>query len=100
MDKLVQFTQKTGNIYGFLFTENTVYIKRKISKKYMEVGTRRNMFENVQGFLDFYIDMREILLLASELHFLYLSQTQSPITQAQEIANSPLHFVEKNPFSF
>lgn len=79
MEKLVNFTKKTGNQYSFFFTNNTVYIKRKIIKKYMEVGTRRNMFENVKGFLGFYIDMREVLMLTSELHFLYLSQTKEHI---------------------
>ena len=95
MDKLVNFVQKTGNTYSFFFTQNTVYIKRKIVKKYMEVGTRSNMFENVKGFLDFYIDMREILLLTSELHFLYLSQTKEKVTQEVVLQSNPILFQEK-----
>jgi len=48
MMKMVDFVKKTGNTYSFLFTNNTVYIKRKIKKKYMEVGTSKNIFKNVQ----------------------------------------------------
>lgn len=99
MEKLLNFTKKTGNQYSFLFTNNTVYIKRKIVKKYMEVGTRKNMFENVKGFLDFYIDMREILLLSSELHFLYLSQTKEQISQAIVPENTPVPFIESQGFA-
>lgn len=99
MEKLVNFTKKTGNQYSFLFSNNTVYIKRKISGAYMEVGTRRNMFENVQGFLNFYIDMREVLLLTSELHFLYLSQTKEQVFESTLPANIPVPFVEPQGFS-
>lgn len=99
MEKLVNFTKKTGNQYSFLFTNNTVYIKRRIIKRYMEVGTRRNMFENVQGFLDFYIDMREVLLLASELHFLYLSQTKEQLLETILPENTPVPFVESQGFA-
>lgn len=99
MEKLVNFTKKTGNQYSFLFSNNTVYIKRKISGAYMEVGTRRNMFENVQGFLNFYIDMREVLLLTSELHFLYLSQTKEQVFENTLPGNIPVPFVEPQGFS-
>jgi len=99
MDKMVHFVRKTGNTYNFLFTNNTVYIKRKIHKSYMEVGTRKNMFENVQGFLDFYIDMREVLLLAKELHFMYLSKTTDSVIENIEIQNTPVAFHEAKGFS-
>ena len=39
MDRIVSFVHKTGNQYEFLFQGNTMYIKRKILGKYLEVGT-------------------------------------------------------------
>jgi hypothetical protein len=92
MDKLVTFVKKTGNTYSFLFTNNTVYIKRKVHKKYMEVGTKKNMFENVSGFLEFYLDMREVLILSQELHFMYLSKTADAVINSEEIKNTPIRF--------
>ena len=98
MMKMVDFVKKTGNTYSFLFTNNTVYIKRKIKKKYMEVGTSKNIFKNVQWFLDFYIDMREVMILSKEMHFLYLSQTQDAITEALNTESTPILFQEKKWF--
>lgn len=96
MDKLVSFIQKTGNAYSFLFTDNTVYIKRKIHKKYMEVGTKKNMFENVSGFLDFYLDMKEILILSRDIHFMYLSKTVDTNIEVFEVRENPIPF-DNNP---
>lgn len=99
MNKMTDFVKKTGNTYSFLFTDNTVYIKRKIHKKYMEVGTSKNIFKNVQGFLDFYIDMREVLLLSKELHFMYLSNTTDNSIERAQVQNTPIAFIEKAGFS-
>lgn len=96
MDKLVSFVKKTGNTYSFLFTDNTVYIKRKIDRKYLEVGTKKNMFQNVVWFLDFYLDMREILMLSRDMHFMYLSKTVDTSVQKFEVTHNPIPF-NNNP---
>lgn len=94
MDKLITFVQKTGNIYSFLFTENKVYIKRKISGRYMDVRTGRNMFKNLQWFLQFYIDMKEVMSLSQELHLLYLSKTIDTTIEKQQFKPNPIPFVD------
>ena len=77
MDRLTSFVEKTGNEYEFLFESNIIYIKRKIRKEYLEVGTERNILKNVSGFIQFYIDMRELISLIIDLNIVYLSQTKS-----------------------
>ena len=47
MDRIVSFVHKTGNQYEFLFQGNTMYIKRKILGKYLEVGTEKNILTNL-----------------------------------------------------
>lgn len=43
--------------------------------------------------------MREVLLLASELHFLYLSQTKEQQFETAIPENIPVPFVESQGFS-
>lgn len=75
MQRLVDYNKKTGNYHSFLFTKNTVYIKMMISRNYMQVDTRKNILQNAQSFLKVYSEMRQVLTLAKDLNFFYLSQT-------------------------
>lgn len=99
IEKLLHLTKKTGNQYSFFLSDNVVYIKRKIIKKYIEVGLQKNMFENVKGFLDFYIDMREALLFIWELYFLYDAQTKEKVHALYVPENVPVSFIEPQGFS-
>jgi Protein of unknown function (DUF3137) len=75
MDRLVSFVEKTGNQYEFLFQQNIMYVKRKIHWSYLEAGTEKDITKNLSWFLQFYVDMREILIFASDMNLLYLSKT-------------------------
>ncbi len=93
MDRLVSFVEKTGNQYEFLFQQNVMYVKRKIHWAYLEAGTEKDITKNLSWFLQFYIDMREILIFASDMNLLYLSKTDmahdiTPVdTTVQSISN-------------
>ena len=103
MQRIIDFTSKTKQAYSFLFTNNTVYIKRKIQWKYLEVWTWRDLFKNIQGFVQFFVDMREVLLLSKDLNFLYLSKTDvNQFNPAQEIvvSETPVNFSQENKTSF
>jgi Protein of unknown function (DUF3137) len=80
MDRLVSFVQKTGNQYQFLFQQNVMYVKRTINQNYLEAGTERDITKNLKGFVQFYIDMREICLFANDMNLLYLSKTDTQVS--------------------
>jgi len=76
MDRIVQLVQKTNNQYEFLFRSNILYIKRKIQGPYLEVGTEKDMTKNMDGYLQFYLNMREIIQFTHDMNLMYLSKTQ------------------------
>lgn len=102
MDRIVSFVHKTGNQYEFLFQGNTLYIKRKILGGYLEVGTEKNILTNFSGFVQFYCDMREIMLFVYDMNLLYLSKTDSSIVALdQPYQNSnPILFKQDVPHGF
>jgi hypothetical protein len=80
MDRIVQFVEKTGNRYEFIFQENVMYVKRHISGTYLEAGTEKNMLTNLAGFVQFYTDMREIIQFVYDMNLMYLSKTDTSTT--------------------
>jgi hypothetical protein len=93
MDRLVTFVKNTGNQYEFLFQQNTLFIKRKISGNYLEAGTEKNILTNVSGFARFYLDMKEIIQFIHEMNLLYLSKTDTtlPINMS-DLEVTPISF--------
>ena len=77
MDRLVAFVHKTRGSYEFMLQNNTMYIKKNITHGYLEAGTEKNMLTNLNGFTQFYTDMREILQFTSDMNLLYLSKTDT-----------------------
>lgn len=77
MNRIVQFVEKTGNRYEFVFQENVMYVKREISGNYLEAGTEKNMLTNLTGFVQFYADMREIMQFVYDMNLMYLSKTDT-----------------------
>ncbi len=75
MDRIVQFVQKTNHRYEFLFESNILYVKRHILSSYLEAGTEKNMLTNLSGFVQFYIDMKEIIQFSHDMNLMYLSKT-------------------------
>ncbi|MFO0764165.1 MAG: DUF3137 domain-containing protein [Candidatus Gracilibacteria bacterium] len=102
MDRIVSFVHKTGNQYEFLFQGNTLYIKRKIPGKYLEVGTEKNILTNLSGFVQFYCDMREVMLFINDMNLMYLSKTDSSLVNiSQEYHRSEaLRFEKVSPLGF
>ncbi len=47
MDRIVQLTKKTGNRYEFLLQKNTMYIKRAIAQKYLDINTNNDITKNL-----------------------------------------------------
>lgn len=91
MDRLVQFVQKTGNQYEFLFRSNIMYVKRKISGTYLEAGTNTDMTKNLDGYARFYTDMREIMQFVYDMNLMYLSKTDvNFVGENYEIKHSPI----------
>ena len=102
MDRIVSFVHKTGNQYEFLFQGNTMYIKRKILGKYLEVGTEKNILTNLSWFVQFYCDMREVMLFINDMNLMYLSKTDTSLVSSnQEYHKSEaLRFEATNPLWF
>ena len=102
MDRIVSFVHKTGNQYEFLFQGNTLYIKRKIPGKYLEVGTEKNILTNLSWFVQFYCDMREVMLFINDMNLMYLSKTDSSLVNiSQEYHRSEaLRFEKVSPLWF
>lgn len=102
MDRIVSFVHKTGNQYEFLFQGNAIYIKRKILGKYLEVGTEKNILTNLSWFVQFYCDMREVMLFINDMNLIYLSKTDtSLISLNQEYHRSEaLRFEAASPLWF
>lgn len=91
MDRLVQFAQKTGNQYEFLFRSNIMYVKRKINGAYLEAGTSKDMTKNLDGYVKFYTDMREIMQFVYDMNLMYLSKTDvNFVGENYEVRHSPI----------
>lgn len=91
MDRLVQFAQKTGNQYEFLFRSNIMYVKRKINGSYLEAGTSKDMTKNLDGYVKFYTDMREIMQFVYDMNLMYLSKTDvNFVGENYEVRHSPI----------
>lgn len=95
MNRIVQFIEKTGNKYEFIFQSNVMYVKRIISGPYLEAGTEKNMLTNLTGFVQFYTDMREIIQFVYDMNLMYLSKTDvsSPVNSGiQNNTTTPISF--------
>lgn len=91
MDRLVQFSQKTGNQYEFLFRSNIMYVKREINGAYLEAGTSKDMTKNLDGYVKFYTDMREIMQFVYDMNLMYLSKTDvNFVGENYEIKHLPI----------
>lgn len=93
MDRIVQFVQKTNHQYEFLFESNILYVKRHILSSYLEAGTEKNILTNLSGFVQFYIDMKEIIQFSHDMNLMYLSKTTAtplPWNDVPIIQNTPI----------
>ena len=76
MDRLVQLSQKTKNKYEFLFRWDVFYVKWNLSKSYLEINTWKKITKNIETFIDWYWEMKEIISFIKDMQILYLSKTE------------------------
>lgn len=77
MDRLVKLANKTKRKYNFLFRDNVFYVKWNISSWYLEVNTWKKTSSNIETFVNWYIEMKEIISFLQDMQILYLSKTDS-----------------------
>lgn len=77
MDRLVNLVNKTKRKYNFLFRDNVFYVKWNISSWYLEVNTWKKISSNIETFVNWYIEMKEIISFIHDMQILYLSKTDS-----------------------
>lgn len=80
MYKLMYYADKIDpkRIYEFHFIENTIYIKFDIQKswikKYMEFSFWKNVNKNLAQYVEFYLEIKNILDLVEDLNLIYLDK--------------------------
>lgn len=58
--KIGEISDKNKIYYDFLFFENKIFIKRNISWNFLDINFNFNVTKNLETYLDFYLDMKEI----------------------------------------
>lgn len=81
MDRLVQFSKKSKYQYELLYQSNCFYIKWNVGNWYLEINTWKNIETNITTFLDWYIQMKEIVLFIFDMRMLYFSKTDPEYIQ-------------------
>ncbi|EKE27968.1 MAG: hypothetical protein ACD_3C00116G0005 [uncultured bacterium (gcode 4)] len=80
MYKIYDFTQKIDKdrIYEFFFIENTIYVKLNlmawIKNPYLEVSSSSDIISNMEKFVEFYIELKNVTNLAKDLWFEYFDK--------------------------
>ena len=85
MDRLVTLAQKSHYKYELLYRADCFYIKWNIRGGYLEVNTWKNMTTNLTTFLDWYLQMREILSFIFDMRMMYFSKTDTTIETSDTI---------------
>lgn len=107
MDRLVTLAKQSNYRYELLYRSNCFYIKWNIRSSYLEVNTWKNMTTNVTTFLDWYLQMREILSFIFDMRMMYFSKTDTAletsdmILEYERMGDMSLSIGKSwNPFSF
>ncbi len=85
MDRLVNFSKKSKYKYEFLFTPECFYIKWQINLSFLEITTHENITENISTFTLWYIEMKNIISLITDMQILYLSKTTDKVDNEANI---------------
>ncbi len=75
MDRLVQFSKNSKYQYEFLYEKNCFYVKWNVNDGYLEINTWKKITTNIGGFIDWYLQMKEIISLIFDMKMLYFSNT-------------------------
>jgi len=77
MEKITSLTRKTKRKYDFLFRDNYFYIKWYLDKNYLSIyniNNLSNIVKNEKVFIDWYIDIKEVISFVKDMEILYLSK--------------------------
>ena len=85
MDRLVTLAKQSNYRYELLYRADCFYIKWNIRASYLEVNTWKNMTTNVTTFLDWYLQMREILSFIFDMRMMYFSKTDTALETSDTI---------------
>lgn len=92
MDKIVKFTNESKTKYEFFFTENVLYLKRPIYINFLDISTDKDLTKNLKTYVNFYINMREVIKFLYDMNLFYLSKTDKKINleNIESPKNTPL----------
>jgi hypothetical protein len=85
MDRLVKLAKSSRYHYELLYRADRFYIKWSLSGSYLEINTWRNIRENMETFVAWYAQMKEIIGFVFDMRLMYYAHFQSDETQPDVI---------------
>ncbi len=93
MDRLILLTRRTKRKYTFLFRNNYFYIKWELNGPYLRLNTWDIFKKNVDIFIDWYAEIKEIISFVEDMKILYLSKTKAEFLVENETpSEDPLEY--------
>jgi hypothetical protein len=93
MDRLIFLTRRTKRKYTFLFRNNYFYIKWDLDGPYLRLNTWDIFKKNVDIFIDWYAEMKEIISFVEDMKILYLSKIKEEFLIKNETpSEDPLEY--------
>lgn len=75
MDRLVNFVTKTKGKYEFMFDYETLYVKKFLTGSFLEINVMKNLNENVDMFIGWFAEIKEVVSLIADTGVLIYSRT-------------------------
>jgi Protein of unknown function (DUF3137) len=85
MDRLVRLARSSKYHYELLYKADRFYIKWSVGNDYLEVNTWKNIRENVDTFIAWYAQMKEILRFVFDMRLMYYTKYQADTSQSDHI---------------
>lgn len=85
MDRLVQLAKSSKFRYELLYKSDRFYIKWNVDDSYLEINTWKNIRENVETFIAWYAQMKEILNFVFDMRMMYYAKFQADTTKPDTI---------------
>lgn len=75
MDRLVKLASKKQYQYELLYQNDCFYVKWDVKSNYLEVNTWKNIRKNMETFIAWYAQMRDIIMFIFDMRMVYFSKT-------------------------
>lgn len=85
MDRLVRLARSSKYHYELLYKADRFYIKWSVGSDYLEVNTWKNIRENVDTFIAWYAQMKEILTFVFDMRLMYYAKYQADTSRPDHI---------------